>query len=200
MKNVVFIAVIFIVSSFTTNTFKITDEERAFALKELSNSKQQLLQSVDGLSDTQLNFKSTTESWSIAECIEHLTISEHTFYDMLQGLLQNPVDETKEEAVAMTDEQLLTLIRDRSNRVKTSEAFEPSGKYGTYMETLEALKGKRKEHMEYMRTTEDDLRNYYGQLPFGTIDAYQLILFMSGHMDRHVAQIDEIMADEDFPE
>jgi hypothetical protein len=38
------------------------------------------------------------------------------------------------------------------------------------------------------------------ELPFGTIDAYQGILFMSAHTERHVRQIEEIMDDENFPE
>ncbi|HCO82594.1 MAG TPA: DinB family protein, partial [Arenibacter sp.] len=46
---------------------------------------------------------------------------------------------------------------------------------------------------------QDDLRNRYQQLPFGTVDAYQILLFMSGHTERHIKQMEEVMDDEDFP-
>lgn len=91
------------------------------------------------------------------------------------------------------------MIADRSTKVKTGEAFEPSGKYGSYEETLEEFKTKRKEHIDYVKSTKDDLRNCYQQLPFGTIDAYQILLFMSGHTERHIKQMEEVMDDEDFP-
>jgi hypothetical protein len=200
MKKIMLPLVCLMFFGFTPDMFKLTDEERAFALSELSQSKEKLRLAIDGLSVEQLNFKATPDSWSVAECVEHLAISENMFNQMLTTSLSTPADASKRAEVQMKDEQLMTIIRDRSNKVKTSEPFEPSGKFGSYEETLEALMNKRAEHIEYIKTTDDDLRNHYGKLPFGTIDSYQMILFMSGHMDRHVAQIDEVINHEDFPE
>ena len=90
------------------------------------------------------------------------------------------------------------IITSRDQKVKTSEAFEPSGKFGSHVETVKAFVDKRGEHIEYLKTTEDDLRNHYGKLPFGTIDGLQILLFMSGHTERHVAQMEEVMAHTDF--
>jgi hypothetical protein len=92
------------------------------------------------------------------------------------------------------------MTEDRSQKVKTGEAFEPSGKYGSLEETVEEFKAKRKDHIEYVQNTQDDLRNRYQELPFGTVDAYQILLFMSGHTERHVQQMEEVMDDMDFPE
>ena len=101
--------------------------------------------------------------------------------------------------VKVTDEGLIAMIEDRSNKVKTGEPFEPSGKYGSFEETVEEFKTKRKEHIGFVKNTQDDLRNRYQQLPFGTIDAYQILLFMSGHTERHIKQMEEVLDDEDFP-
>jgi hypothetical protein len=200
MKKLILPLVCLFLFSFTADALKLSEEEKAFAIKELTASKDQMMRTVDGLSEEQLNFKSSADSWSVAECVEHLAISEVAFHEMLQGALKLPADASKRAEVQMKDEQLLGIIRDRSNKVKTSEAFEPSGKFGSYEETMESLLAKRAEHIDYIGKTEDDLRNHYGKLPFGTIDGYQIILFMSGHMDRHVAQMDEIINHEDFPE
>ncbi|MBT8285180.1 MAG: DinB family protein [Flavobacteriaceae bacterium] len=200
MKKLILPVVCFMLFGFTSDSIKLTDEERNFAVNELTQAKKQLMNVLDDLSDEQLNFKPSEADWSVAEGVEHLAISENAFHDMLTASLEAAADPTRREEVKMNDEQLLTMIRDRTNKVKTSEPFEPSGKFGSYEETLDALLTKRAEHIEYLKTTEDDLRNHYGQLPFGTIDAYQMILFMSGHMDRHVAQMEEVINHEDFPE
>ncbi|NNK21225.1 MAG: DinB family protein [Flavobacteriaceae bacterium] len=200
MKKLILPVVCLMLFSFTSDNIKLTDEERNFAINELTQAKKQLMNVLDDLSDEQLNFKPSEADWSVAEGVEHLAISENAFHDMLTASLEAAADPTRREEVKMNDEQLLTMIRDRTNKVKTSEPFEPSGKFGSYEETLDALLTKRSEHIEYLKTTEDDLRNHYGQLPFGTIDAYQMILFMSGHMDRHVAQMEEVINHEDFPE
>lgn len=177
----------------------ITDEERTMTVSELERSRDMLKESVAWLSEDQLDFKSSEDAWSIAECVEHLAISEKAFGDMLKGSLETAADPSKRSEVAMTDGDMLGIIRDRSNKIKTSEPFEPTGKFGTYEETLEAFLEMRNAHIAYMNATQDDLRNRYGQLPFGTIDALQMVLFMSGHTERHTAQIKEIQEHEDFP-
>jgi len=197
-KNIIPLIVLTLVS-FNVMRTGLTDEERAFAISEMTKSHNYLLDEVEGLSEAQLNFKSSPDSWSIAECVEHITISENTIFTMLEGALKTPADASKRREVKMTDNELLTIIKDRSNKVKTSKPFEPTGKYGSYEETLKVYISKRSMHIDYAKTTKDDLRNHYGQLPFGTVDAFQIILFMSGHTHRHTAQITEVKAHADFP-
>ena len=121
------------------------------------------------------------------------------FDGMLKGSLQTPANPAMRDSVSMPDESLIGMISSREQKVKTPEPFEPSGKFGSHKETLEAVTAKRKEHIEYVKSTQDDLRNHYGKLPFATIDGLQIILFMSGHTERHVQQMEEVMAHADFP-
>ncbi|MBT8235309.1 MAG: DinB family protein [Bacteroidia bacterium] len=178
---------------------ELTEEERSMAIAELENTRDMLEESTAGLSPAQLNFKSSEEAWSIAECVEHLAISEKAFGEMIKGALNTPADPSKRAEIKMTDGELLAMIRDRSGKVKTSEPFEPSGKFGTYQETLGVLMGTRSMHIAFVDETREDLRNRYGQLPFGTIDGLQIVLFMSGHTERHVKQIMEIKESEGYP-
>ncbi len=193
------IVCLFAVAGFTNPTLKLTEAERDKGVEELKRTREMLKTALKGLSEEQLYFKPSQDAWSIAEIVEHLTISEHAFADMLKGSLQTPADMTKRSEVKFTDDQLMQLITDRSNKVKTSEPFEPTGKFGNYEETLEAFMEKRKKHIKYIKKTDDDLRHHYGELPFGTIDGYQMILFMSGHVERHVYQMMEVKEHEDFP-
>ncbi|MCK0135210.1 DinB family protein [Arenibacter sp. S6351L] len=199
MKKVISPIVLLAVLAFGVVKSTLTDAEREFAVKEMTKSHDHFLNTLEGLNEAQLNYKVTDDSWSIAECAEHIAISENMIFGMLQGTLAKEPDPSKRSEVKVSDEGLIAMIEDRSNRVKTSEAFEPSGKYGSFEETVEEFKSKRKEHIEYVKSTQDDLRNHYQQLPFGTVDAYQILLFMSGHTERHIKQMEEVMDDEDFP-
>lgn len=199
MKKKLIAVVALVMLSFGMLKTGITDAERKMTIDELTKSQTRLNGLVDGLSETQLNFKASEESWSVAECVEHLAISEATIGGMLQGALQAPADASKRDSVKISDEELLGMITNRVEKVKTSEAFEPSGKFGSFEETLKVFKEKRNAHIKYLKTTSDDLRNHYGKLPFGTIDGLQIMLFMSAHTERHVAQMEEVMAHTEFP-
>jgi len=54
--------------------------------------------------------------------------------------------------------------------------------------------------MDYVSTTNDDLRDHMGPHPvLGPLDAYQWILLISAHSERHTKQIEEVKADPNFP-
>ena len=54
-------------------------------------------------------------------------------------------------------------------------------------------------NLEYIKSTKDDLRNHYSKMPFGTLDGFQIVIFMTGHTARHTAQIESIKAEPNFP-
>lgn len=193
------VLVMFTLVGFGIAIVGLSDTDREMAVAELTKTQNRLNTVIDGLSDAQLNFKATPESWSVAECVEHLAISEGMIGGMLQGALQTPADPSKRDSVQMSDEKLLGMITSRDNKVKTGEAFEPSGKFGSFEETRNEFNTKRAAHLDYLKSTQDDLRNHYGKLPFGTIDGVQILLFMSGHTERHVKQMEEVMANANFP-
>lgn len=53
--------------------------------------------------------------------------------------------------------------------------------------------------MRFVYENEADLRNHYMVMPFGTLDAYQGLLFIAGHTERHVLQMEEVKANANFP-
>lgn len=187
--------------SFSTDTFKLTDDERKMAIKHLTETRDHMSKVLDGLTEEQLNFKPEEEAWSIAECAEHLAISENAFGGLIQKTVAAGPNPALKDSLKFKDDQLMGMIVDRSNRVKTSEPFEPSGKFGSHEATVKAFIDKRNEHIAYIGSTEDDLRNRFNSdLPFGTIDGLQLIIFTAGHTERHVKQMEEIMANKLFPQ
>lgn len=199
MKKIILPIVVLALVGFGVINTGLTDAEREMAVQELNKTKDRLTSTIEGLSEAQLNFKIDSTSWSVAEGVEHLAISENMIGGMLQGALKTPADPTKRDSVQISDEKLLAMISGRERKVKTGEAFEPSGKFGSHEETVKEFTTKRDEHLTYLKDTADDLRNHYAQSPFGTLDGLQVLLFMSGHTERHVAQMEEVMAHADFP-
>ena len=199
MKKTILPLAMLLLVGFSIHKTGLTDEDRALGVAELTKSRDFLKINVDGLSNAQLNFKPSPDSWSVAECVEHLAISESMIGGMLQGALQTEADPSKRSEVSMSDEQLLNIVASRDQKVKTGEAFEPSGKFGSYEDSLIEFLSKREAHIAYLNSTHDDLRNHYAQAPFGTIDGLQVLLFMSAHTERHVKQMKEVMDAPGFP-
>lgn len=199
MKKIVIPMLLLAMSSFTTTDAPITTAEREFASNLFTTSANDLQAAVKGLSTAQLIFKSSPESWSIAECTEHIALSEINFDGMIQSVLKTDVDPSKRADVKVTDEQLVNMIEDRTNKVKTQKPFEPTGKFGSQEATLTAFLDKRNEHIKFVESTDADLRNRYQQLPFGTIDGYQVLLFIAAHTQRHIKQIEEVKENPNFP-
>ena len=185
--------------SFNKPAVELTDAERKQAIQLLQETRDALIKKVARLSLAQLNFKPDPNAWSVAECVEHIAISENNLFGFCQAALQQPADPSKRGEVKMTDEAIVKMIADRSGKVKTQESFEPTGRFGSFEATLTEFKTKRNNNIDYVKTTDDDLRNHYNDFPFGKIDAYQTILFMAAHSKRHVDQIDEVMKNPGFP-
>ncbi len=80
--------VVFLTSIVSNAQNGITKIERQKAVDHLKSSQTDLMKTVKGLSEDQLNFKSSEESWSIAECMEHLAISETALFGLAQQSLQ----------------------------------------------------------------------------------------------------------------
>ena len=122
------------------------------------------------------------------------------FMMQVTGFMYSPANPEKRSEIKTTDEQLIKMMEDRSFKVKTMEPFEPKNTpYKSLDEAVEAFKTMRNDHIKYMRSTTEDMRNHVVQMPFGSLDCYQLCLMMASHSNRHMQQINEVKADPNFP-
>jgi hypothetical protein len=192
-------ALLLITGSLNTKNASLTEAERKYASGVLEETRNTLLSKVKGLSPAQLAFKADSSSWSVAQCVEHIAITENNLFAYAQSALKVAADPSKRKDVKLSDEDVLKMIVDRSSKFQAQEAVKPTGKFGDFQTTLKEFTSKRENNISYINTTTDDLRNHYNDFPFGKIDAYQTIIFMAGHSKRHTAQIDEILHNPDFP-
>ncbi|NJO25177.1 MAG: DinB family protein [Bacteroidia bacterium] len=183
-----------------TNT--LTKEERKFATNHLKHTKNEFLKSLKGLSEAQLNFKTAPDKWSVKECAVHISLSEEALWQWIEATIKAPANPEKRSEIKLTDEQLLAGVTNRDTKVKTSESFEPkNAAWATLEEALTALKESRGKHIAYMKTTTEDLRNHVAmETPLGPLDAYQMVLLLSSHTNRHMQQINEVKQHPKFPD
>ena len=185
----------------TPATTTLTPEERAAALKSLQATHDAFLQSIAGLSEKQWRFKPAPDRWSVAEVSEHIAVSESTIFGLVQTkFMTSPADPSKRTEVVGKDEIILTKVPDRSHKVQAPEILKPTNRWATEADVIKAFEESRKATMDYVRTTNDDLRDHFGPHPvLGPLDAYQWILLISAHSERHTKQIEEVKADPNFP-
>ena len=201
MKSI-FLAIALMLAADTTQT--LTQEERDRAVAELEGSKKVFLDATKGLSPAQWNFKSAPDRWSVAECSEHIALAEGFIFGLVsEKIVKAPANPEKREAAKGKDEILVKMLQDRSHKATAPEPIDPA-KHGTMTpeESVKLFLDNRTHTIEYVKTTQEDLRDHLFDHPvpaIGTLDAYQWILLISGHTRRHTLQILEVKADPNFP-
>ena len=182
------------------NDTAISSKERKASAGLMKDTKSELFKSVKGLSEAQLNFKPAADRWSVKECVYHIAIVEKALWQLMEMTMKAPANPEKRAEIKVTDEEFIKMIEDRSKKVKTSETMEPkAATYKSMDEALADFKTQRTDHIKYVKTTTEDLRNHVAQLPFGWVDCYQLTLMISAHTNRHNQQLNEVKADPGFP-
>lgn len=179
----------------------LSKKERKFAADYLKNTRADLQDAVKGLNAAQLTYKMSADKWSVQECVYHIAISEKNLWAMLESSMKGPATPEKKKDLTITDEQVITMIEDRTNKRKTSGPLEPENTaYKSFDEAMNDFKNARTAHIKYIKATSEDLRNHFVQMSFGLLDCYQLCLMISAHTSRHTQQLKEVKAAAGYPD
>jgi len=179
----------------------LSPAEREHAVTELGSSRQAFLDATSGLSEAQWNFKPAPDRWSIAECAEHIGVTEAFVLKLItEQALKGPAEPEKRTEVQGKDSSIMVAAADRSVKFKAPEVIQPTRRWTTSGEITKNVLENRARTIEFINTTQEDLRDHFMDHPvFKTLDTYQWILLTSAHMRRHTAQILEVKADPNFP-
>lgn len=196
------LAVLCVTGAWAADT-PLTQGERDFAMSNLQSTRKLFLDSVAGLTAEQWNFKAAPERWSIAECAEHIALSEDGIAAAAKGTLKTPAEPEKAsrgDAAREGDQKLLDAVLDRSHKIQAPEPLKPNHKFATPQEAVEHFQKSRDANIDYVEKTQDDLRSHFAPGPTGApMDGYRWILLLSAHTERHTNQIKEVKADAGFP-
>jgi hypothetical protein len=200
MKKLLTLFSIVLLCSFISHNDPLTSQERKFATDFLTKTEDTLLAAVKGLSPTQLQFKAAPDRWSIEDCMKHIAMAESGLWHMTDSVINTSATPEKRNDIKASDDQLIMMVTDRSQKAKAPESIQPQNSpFKSFSEAENAFKKQHESLVSFVNTTDKDLRNHVVTLPFGSFDAYQMILFISSHTKRHTKQILEVKADPNFP-
>lgn len=181
--------------------WQLTPDERKFAVDYLNKTRARLLKDVEGLSKAQLNFRPDDTSWSVAQCVEHITLSEDLVKQWIQGGLQQPAAPQRKSEEKYTPETLIAIVTNRSqNRAKTGGPWIPDGQFPTTADAIRVFVSRRDSTIAYVESTQDDLKDHFIDHPqWGALDLYEAFVMLSAHCERHTEQLEEVMTNPNFP-
>lgn len=168
--------------------------ERQRLLAHLEMTGAWLRDEVANLSAAQVQFRPSAESWTVAEVVQHLAIAEPNYWKLLQDGVGRAPAELKQKA---TDADVLWYGIDRTRHDKTPAKQDPKGQEVRIADALARFGELHAKLIEYAKTTQDDLRAH--TVPEWGVDAYQCLLEISTHEQRHILQIREIKSSAGFP-
>lgn len=184
----------------TIDDNSISKKERKYAIGLMKETRDEAINSTKNLSEAQLNYKAAPEKWSVKECMYHIAGAEKLLWGMFESNMKGAANPEKRSEIKVTDEQFVKMVQDRSNKLQAPEPIQPKNTgFTSITEAIEDFKKNRGEHIKYLKSSTEDMRNHVVQMPFGWIDCYQLCLMIAAHSNRHTQQLNEVKADAGFP-
>jgi len=191
-------AVVALAGAATSRAQELTQAEKDKALQYLETSKKGVLEATKGLSEAQWNFKPAPDRWSIAQVMEHIAAAEDFIRTMdKEKVMMAPAGEATRD-FKKTDEAVLAMVPDRSNKVQAPEPLQPTNRFGSPDAAIKHFLESRATTEDFLKNT-PGLRNHVADSPLGKLDGYEFILLIAGHSERHTKQILEVKADPNFP-
>jgi hypothetical protein len=171
----------------------------------LEQTRALVIGATKGLSGAQWKFKPTPERWSIAEIVEHITLTQ----DLMLGPIREQLAKAPAGAARDTkaiDSTVIGRLPDRTQKFQAPDFLVPTGRWEPQA-ALERLMKDYDRLIEYLQSTPDLRQHVVEAIPikavsngaYDTMDGYEWILATGAHTERHVKQILEVKADPAFP-
>lgn len=176
-----------------------TQAEKDKAQAYLESTKKGVLDATKGLSEAQWNFKPAPGKWSVAECVEHIAAAEDLIRGMdVEKVMKAPAAPGRD--TAKIDAGIMAMIPDRSQKAQAPDELKPTNRFGSPEGSLKHFVESRATTENFLKDT-PDLRAHAVDSPMGgpKVDAYEWVLFVAAHSQRHTKQIEEVKADPNFP-
>ena len=175
----------------------LSQADREKGIKYLEQTRDAIVADTKNLTPAQWNFKAAPDKWSVALTLEHITLAEDNLYQLVTNNVTKSPAGAPDRDVTKMDAMVLAMVPDRGTQRQAPPDLVPTGRW-TPAETLDHFLQSRARTIEFLRTT-PDLRQHVMDSPLGPMDAYEWLLFIAAHSDRHTKQILEVKAAPDFP-
>jgi hypothetical protein len=210
MKKIAAVLIcLFLISAFafgetpkTIGDPKMTKEEREYAIKAFLDSEKETLSAIENLTDAQWNFRPAPFKWTVGETAEHIALAEGLLFQAMERALAAPVNPAWETKTANKMQILEGPLAKRAGKAQAPEPIQPLKRNMARPDIMKLLKENRAKSLKFTRETEAEMKSHTLDHPFpifGTLNAYQWLLYIPMHSFRHNKQIAEIKANPNFP-
>jgi uncharacterized damage-inducible protein DinB len=160
-----------------------------------------LIEAISNLNETQANFRPDPSRWTIAEIAEHIGIVNGGFLRLMRKFLGEA--EASPKAPSSDLNLRNTLINEKGEQFEPFEAPErvrPKGGVGI-VDSISSIRATSKEMVELQPRIEavDLSEQTFSHPVFGPLNAYQWLLLLGEHENRHRGQIERLKADAGYP-
>ncbi|APH03953.1 DinB family protein [Bacillus weihaiensis] len=155
---------------------------------QLDTSRKEVVQSVEMVSEDEMNLKPTDTTWSISQVLEHLYKTEKEITKAIHYTLTLPEQEP-------LPDKPIALTLDRTFKIKAKNSIVPSEKKMNKQQLLTDLESSRKELFTLIDSIPNDIdltTRGFIHPAFKTLSLKQWIEFIGYHERRHLEQIHEI--------
>jgi uncharacterized damage-inducible protein DinB len=180
----------------------LTPEERARAVKMLLESQKEFLSYVEKLTDEQWNARPIPFKWTAGETAEHIALSEGLLFGAMERALAAPINPDWETKSAGKEKILDNLLAARQGKAQAPEPIQPLKRKMSRAEIMTMYKEGRAKTLKFIETTDLPMKAHTLDHPFpifGTLNAYQWLLYIPAHNLRHNKQIAEVLNNPAFP-
>jgi hypothetical protein len=173
----------------------IAPSDRAALLDILTGSAARFRAATGGLTDAQWNHKPAPDKWSPAELAEHIALSEEVLPRLARKALGEPAAERDAAQVHEQDAEIIESMKDDAWHGNATESIRPKRAFSDGPAAAAAFLERRSRTSDYVRDTDDPLRDHTFPHPaYGPLDGFQWLLMLAHHTDRHVRQIERAVS------
>jgi hypothetical protein len=181
----------------TVNDSSLSSKERKQAISLMKQSRTEVLSLVSGLSAEQFDYKPDATRPSIKELLVMMVNLEKKCSDEIRQTMNRAPNPELRLKIALTDDQLLAqnsygICKASLDQASASQAKDP-------YEALHRFVALRNQHIKYIRTSTQDLRNHVLSTPAGWIDCYQYYLLLADRSSYIAQQITQLRSLPSFP-
>jgi hypothetical protein len=179
----------------------MTAEERMKVLNWLDESQKEFLAAIDGLSEEQWKWKPAPNRWSVGETAEHVVLAEALLFGTVQKAVASPANLEWAEKTKGKTELIERIMAPRLGKAQAPESIVPQGGM-TAAQVKERFEKQRAEIVKFATETSVALKEHTVEHPmpvFGTLNAYQWLIYVPLHTMRHDKQIAEVKATAGYP-
>jgi uncharacterized damage-inducible protein DinB len=176
----------------------LSQADRERGVQYLQQTRDGVVAATEELSQAQMKFKPAADRWSVAETLEHITLVEDAIFQNVTNQVMKAPAGAADRDTTKIDAMVLATIPDRSRKAQAPPSVVPTSRWSP-AETLEHFQKSRAKTINFLQST-PDLREHVADSPLKQpLDAYEWLLFMAAHSERHTKQILEVKADPGFP-